>query len=184
MTGTDLTQLHDIIVATLQAQFPALNTVEFYRDDPDGRAPLAASDLPACILDMTELEEEPDEDPGTSQLAARVGFAADLVLPFKALNSMLSIRLQAAAFASYLRKMSRWPGINQAGNIEAISAYKSDFQPELDQYEVWRVEWRQLLHIGTSVWDDEGTTPTTVMLGMSPDIGLGHEADYVQVAPE
>jgi len=185
-TETDLAQLHDIIVDTLKAQFPEMNTVEFYRDDPDGRAPLSAADLPACILDMTELEEDPEQEPGTDQLAARVRFEAELVLPFRALRSKLEIRLQAVAFASYLRKRSRWPGINQAGRIEAINAYRSDFQPQLDQYEVWRVEWRQLLHFGTDVWADlpgDPVTPSTVFLGQAPDIGPGNESKYDQVAP-
>lgn len=185
-TETDLTQLHTIIVDTLKAQFPAMKTVEFYRDATDEREQLHAADLPACILNLTELEEDPEQEPGTDQLAARFRFEAELVLPFRALNPKLAVRLQAAAFASYLRKRSRWPGINQAGRIEAINAYKSDFQPELDQYEVWRVEWRQLLHIGTDVWADlpgDPGTPTTVFLGMAPDIGPGHEPDYAQVAP-
>jgi hypothetical protein len=185
-TETNLTQLHDIIVATLRAQFPAMKAVEFYREGQDGREPLRAEDLPACILDLTELEEDPEEEPGTGQLAARFRFEADLVLPFRALRSKLAIRLQAASFASYLRKQSRWPGINQAGRIEAINAYRSDFQPELDQYEVWRVEWRQLLHIGTDVWADlpgSPGTPSTVFLGEFPEIGPGNEPNYDQVAP-
>lgn len=177
-TETNLATLHDIIVATLAAQFTALQTIEFYRED---RENLPA---PACLLDMSDIEAEPGEDPGTDQLAARVRFEAELVLPFRTPKGKLEVRKMAAAFAAFLRKRSRWPGIPQAGAIEVIGAYKSDFSPELDQYEVWRVEWRQLLHLGASVWDEgEATTPTTVFAGFKPYVGIPNKDKYVQVHP-
>lgn len=176
-TETNLADLHDIITATIQAQFPTMETVEFYREREQKLT------VPACLLDLTEVEPEPDEDPGTGQLAARCRFEAELVLPFRTVKGKLAVRVQAAAFAAWLHKLSRWPGVVQAGNIEVTAVHKSDFSPELDQYEVWRVEWQQVLHFGQSIWTDDGTAPTTVMLGYSPEIGAAHEDKYWQVHP-
>lgn len=179
-TETDLAQLHSIIVASIKTQFPDLVTVEFYREE---REPLSADELPACLLDLSEMENEQEQDPGTGQLAVRCHFEAELIVPFKALRSRLSVRILAASFAAYLREQSRWPGIQQAGAMEVLTAHKSDFHPVRDQYEVWCVQWRQILHLGASMWDDEGSQPDVVMLGLDPDIGIGHEQDYEQIVP-
>lgn len=177
-TETIIADLHTAIVATLLEQFPALQTCEFYREDRE------TLPVPACLLDMSEMESDEREEAGTDQLAAHFRFEAELVLPFRTAQGKLEIRKQATAFATYLHQRSRWPGVLQEGRIKVIGAYKSDFQPELDRYEVWRIEWRQLLKTGASVWDEgEATTPTTVFFGQPPDIGPGNEENYVQVHP-
>lgn len=179
--ATDLGQLHDAIVAGIKAQYPDLVTVEFYTHDRD--AP-KASQLPACFLDLTEFENVPEEDPGNDMLAMHACFEAELVLPFRTARGKLEIRKRAAAFAGFLRQRSRWPGALQAGAMQVLGAYRSDFSPQLDQYEVWRVDWRQLLYIGRDAWDESGIpVPSGVFLGIDPDIGLSNVDKYVQVAP-
>jgi hypothetical protein len=175
-TEIKLEDLHATIEAAIKAKFPDLKTVEFYREDRD------SLDLPACLLDLTEFEEEPKEDPGTGQLAVMARFEAEFVLGFRTPKAKLSARILAAAFAHFVSSR-RWPG-GKVGKAESIQAYKSDFKPELDQYEVWCVEWRQIVHLGESVWKDEGTVPTTVFLGHAPKIGIPHVDHYVQVHPK
>jgi len=174
-TEISLEDLHAKIAAAIQAKFPDLKTVEFYREDRDELP------VPACLLDLREFEDEPSADPGTGQLAVVARFEAEFILPLRTPRAKLSARVLAASFAQFISQR-RWPGC-PVGVAEHIHAYKSDFKPELDQYEVWCVEWRQLVNLGESVWKDDGAAPTTVFLGFAPDIGLGHEADYVQVAP-
>lgn len=174
-TQVDLTALLPVIETAIKAQFPGLKTVEFFRDDRDTIV------VPACLLDLPEMEEAHEIDPGTGQLAVMARFEAELILGFRTAEAKLSGTVLAAAFAAFLHK-ARWPG-GLTGPAESIHVYKSDFKPQLDQYEVWCVEWRQALHLGESVWTDEGIVPTTVYLGFAPDIGTGHEADYVQISP-
>ena len=197
-TEIDLDTLHDAIVADIKAKFPDLRTVEFYRgegNDHDDRKTLPA---PACLLSLTELESaDDDEDPMTGQLAVVAHFEAELIIRFTTPNAKRSIRKLAAAFAAWLRKR-RWANPNNpskklpTGPAMVIGAYQDDFtnlmpgqrDKPLDQFEVWKVEWRQLVHLGESEWKDEGEVPTTVYLGMAPEIGIPHVDDYEQIIPQ
>lgn len=179
-TNISLAVLHDAIVADIKAQFPTLATVEFYRDDRKNLP------KPACLLSMTEFEGSPDDDPGTEQLAVMMTFEAELIIGFNSLKAKQNIRVLAASFAAWLHKR-RWT--NPAGLTPKLptgpcivsGAYPDDFQPELDQFEVWRIEWQQLVHLGDTVWTNEGETPSRVFFGQVPEVGTGNEADYVEV---
>lgn len=174
-THIKLTELHATITAAIQAQFPGLATVEFYRED---RTDVTA---PACLLDVPEWEGDASVDPGTGQLAVMMRFEAEFIMGFRTPDVKLAVRELAAAFSVFLHQR-RWPG-GKTGPAEQIHAYKSDFKPQLDQYEVWCVEWHQVVHLGDSVWTNEGIVPTTVFLGQAPEIGTGNEAEYDQVHP-
>jgi len=167
-TAIDLDALHAAILQSIAAQFPALATVEDYRDD---RLQLV---LPAVLVELTELEPVPDDDPMTEQLAALARFDARIVLGFRDANVKREIRKLAAALGLHIHQQ-RW-GL-PVGPAEVVSITPDDFSPELDQFEVWRVEWQQAVHIGVSVWGDEGTPPVPVF-SFAPDIGPGNEDKY------
>lgn len=173
-TEVDLTALHATITNAIAVRFPALATVEFYREDRDELP------VPACILDLCEFEGAPEDDPGTGQLAVMARFEAEFIIGFRTPEAKMSLRLLVAAFSAFLHE-KRWPG-GLTGPARDIHAYKDDFKPALDQYEVWCVEWRQIVHLGESVWSGAGVTPTTVYLGFAPEIGAAHEDDYIKVA--
>lgn len=167
-TDISLATLHAAIVADIQAQFPQLVTVEFYREDRQNLP------KPACLLELTELEAIPDDDPGTEQLAVMAKFEAELVVSFRTPNAKQSIRVLAGAFAAWLR-MRRWTNPADptkklpTGEAQVIGAYQDDFaimgrqrQDALEQFEIWRVEWQQRIHLGNTIWTDEGTTPSDV----------------------
>lgn len=184
-TEVDLAELHDAIVADIKAAFPNLVTVEFYRED---RKVLPK---PACLLELSELEAIPDDDPGTEQLAVMAKFEAELVIGFRTPEAKRSIRLLAASLAAWLR-MRRWTNYSgttpklPTGEAQVIGAYQDDFSmigrdsdKGLEQYEVWRVEWQQRIHLGKTVWTDEGTVPTEVFV--QDHIGGGPGDGYVKV---
>lgn len=187
-TEIDLDTLHAAIVADIKAAFPALKTVEFYRED---RKTLP---LPACLLELSELDAIPDDDPGTEQLAVMAKFEAELIISFRTVKAKQSIRKLAAALSAWLR-MRRWTNASgttpklPTGEAIVIGAYPDDFNPlhrdgdgGLDQFEAWRVEWQQRIHLGKSTWIDEGDTPAQVFVQeRSPQGAPG--AGYEQVAP-
>lgn len=172
-TTITLDQVHDGIVAAIQAKFPTLQTVECYRED---RKSLPT---PACLVELTEMEA-PEDDPGTEQLAMLATFEALLVMRPRGtgINPKLEIRRMAAAFAAFAR-LQRWGC--PVGPAKVLAAHPSDFEPELDQYEVWRVEWQQVLHLGETVWTDTGTQPTEVLAGQVPLVGPAYVDEYQQV---
>lgn len=174
-THITMTELHATITAALRAKFPGLATVEFYRED---RTEVTT---PAMLLDVPDWEGAPAIDPGTGQLAVTMRFEAEIIMGFRTPDVKLAVRELAAALCVFLHKR-RWPG-GKTGPAEQIHAYKSDFKPQLDQYEVWAVEWHQVVHLGDSIWTNDGIVPQTVFLGQAPEIGIPHEANYVKIAP-
>lgn len=173
-TEVTLAQVHDGIVEAVRAQFTDLVTVEFYLMD---RTKLPT---PACLLELTEMEAAPDVDPGTGQLAVMASFSAQLVIGFRqpGLNAKLEIRKLAAAFGAFVRT-KRWG--RPIGPAEVVGIYPDDFDPELDQYECWRVDWQQVLHLGESVWNDPGGQPSQVFISQVPLIGDPYQDEYSQV---
>lgn len=174
-TVTTLDAVHEGIVAAIKAQFPDLRTVEAYRLDRNNLP------VPACLIEMTEMDPA-ELDPGTEQQAVNARFEAKLVIGFRQglKNPKLEIRKLAAAIAAFIR-LQRWGC--PIGPAEFIGAYPDDFDPELDQFEVWRVEWRQIIHLGDSVWNDwnAGEPPSQLLVGFAPDVGTGNEAEYTQI---
>ena len=189
-TVVDLSVLHDAIVADIKAQFPDLVTVEFYRaEEGQGEDARKTLPVPACLLELSEMAADTDRDPGTEQLAVTATFEAHLIIDsLKTRNAKLSVRILAAAFSAWLR-LRRWnnpavPGkCLPTGPAYVMGAYPDDFSPELDRYEVWRVEWQQEIHLGDTIWKDEGVTPDKPLYSWVPEIGTGHEGDYSEVMP-
>lgn len=185
-THVDLEKLHNAIVADIKAQFPQLLTVEFYQDDPESRKGLP---IPACLLRLSEMESDNEDDPGTEQLAVVATFEAYFIINnIRTPKAALEIRKLAAAFMAWLRKR-RWSNPDNpekklpTGPANVVGGFPDDFSPELDKFDVWRVEWQQIIHLGESVWNDDGVTPSEVFVSWSPDIGFGHEGDYEKVTP-
>ena len=185
-THIDLEVLHSAIVADIKAAFPQLVTVEFYQDDPEARKTLP---IPACLLTISELEADNEIDPGTEQLAVVATFEAHFIInSIRTPRAAMAIRTLAAAFMAWLRKR-RWTNPAEptrklpTGPANVVGGFPDDFTPELDKFEVWRVEWQQVIHLGESVWNDEGITPSEVYFSWLPEIGTGNEEDYEKVNP-
>ncbi|MFB9149526.1 hypothetical protein [Roseovarius ramblicola] len=171
-TEISLGALHQAIIDAVAAQFPDLATVGDYREDR------AALPLPAVLIEMADLEGAPDEDPGTGQLAMVARFDARVIIGFRTAAAEREIRKLAGALGAFAH-LNRW-GLPVAP-AEVLSAGPDDFAPELDQYVVWRVEWAQVIHLGTSVWVNDGTIPARVLYSVAPEIGPAHEDDYRDV---
>lgn len=177
-TTLDLDALHDAIEEDIKAQFPDLQTVEFYRQE-DRHGVIA----PAIILDLPEFEGAPDVDPGTEQLAVTARFEAEIVMGFRTPNVKRAIRKFSAAFAAWMR-LRRFTRANvHTGPAQVIGCYRDEFNPELDKYEVWRVEWTMVLHFGDSVWKNDGSVPTQVFSSFMPDVGNGNTDSYTPLIP-
>lgn len=172
-TAINLDALFDAITASISAAVPGFQRVEVY--DPEGDR--LDIETPACLIDLVELE--PTDNPGTEQLAAVAHFEAMILISFRATSAKREIVKRAAAVALHAQGQ-RWGMPVEPATVTAIAP--SDFRPELDQFEVWAVEWRQTIQIGESIWNDDGTPPTQVLASWSPEIGPDHEGDYTEVA--
>ena len=179
MADTDLKVDFDSLLNAIQtgikAQFPALGTVEFFREDR------TSIQLPACLLNVEMMEFEDDQQNGTGQIPLCVKFTADLVVSFRDDHQKREVRRLAAALAAWLHKR-RWPGI-YADPCRVIGCYKFDFAPEMDQYEIQQVEFTQVCYFGNTYWTPGDPPPSNVKVGFTPDIGAAHINDYVPVLP-
>lgn len=182
ITNIDLGELHQAIQAAIQAQFPAFKIVEFYREEED-RKPPPPEQLPACLLEMSEMEAALDEDPGTEQLPVYARFEARVMIGFRTPRAKIEIRKLAGALAAWIFKNKHFHG-KPTGPAEIIGLSPDDFDPELDRFEVWRVEWRSIVHLGETIWTDEGVTPSAPLYSWSPDIGNGNAHKYQDVIPD
>lgn len=166
----DLGQLHDNIVAAIAGAFPDVATVAAYPEE-DERVRMAS---PAILIELAEFEAAPDRDPGTEQLAVTLKFEALVIVHFRALRAKREVRMLAASLAHFvLRK--RW-GL-PVGPAEVIGCYRDEFDPSLDEYEVFRVEWQQVANIGEGVWKNDGTVPTPVF-SWAPKVGEPFRDNY------
>jgi len=154
--------MHDAIVASITAAFPIFVAVEAYRED---RKEMPA---PCCLIELVDMEPSEEEDPGTEQLAVMTRWEARIILGFREPDVKRAAPKLAAALALHIRRQ-RWALPVAAAEVTAIEP--DNFSPVLDRYEVWRVDWQQLVHFGGSVWNDAGTLPTLVLSS------FGGEAD-------
>ena len=76
-TVTTIEAVHEGIIAAIRQRFPELLTVEAYRMDRKNLP------VPACLVELTEMEGADDLDPGTGQLAGNAHVEARVVLGFR-----------------------------------------------------------------------------------------------------
>jgi hypothetical protein len=177
-TEVTLDQLYSGIVAAISAKFPDLH-VEAEREDRD----MKRLPVPCCLVDLIEMPDANDHDPGTGQQAVNATFSAQLIVGFRqdaGKNARKEVRKLAAALAALVR-LNRWGC--PVGPAYVQGAYPDDFDPDLDQFECWRVDWEQVVHLGETVWTNDGVQPTVVLLGEAPMVGADFVPDYVQVTP-
>jgi hypothetical protein len=177
--------MHQAIVSAASAAFPGVH-FEFYRADrvnlPFGDGTTAPTAY--VLMELREFDVGESIDPGTEQQAMMARFEAEVVMKTLPTDARLGVRILAAAFAAFLRKTLRWPGVLN-GPIMVHAVHKDDFSPELDQYEVWRVEWMQEVWLGVGTpWTDAFNYPDVphqVLLGFVPVVGIPNEPDYINM---
>lgn len=184
LLGTNLADLHVAIVEVAAAAFPGVH-FEFYREDrkslPMGTGAPGADPRAYALLEMTELDAD-EFDPGTEQQAMVARFEAEFIIKSLQPDAKVKIRSLAASFAAFLRKQSRFkPADVLQGNARVVGCYKDDFSPELDKYEVWRVEWTQTVWFGDAT-EPLPPIPTQILYSYVPMIGIPHEPDYADLS--
>ncbi|MEW6490365.1 MAG: hypothetical protein AB1578_20950 [Thermodesulfobacteriota bacterium] len=175
----DLDALVTAVVDRLRTAFAApagaVATVEEY---PRLRTKLLA---PALLVDVADVTAAPD--PGTDELALVVRLEAAVVLDRAPTAPGVSPERAALALAAAVAREVYAAGRFgvAASPARELRIEPGDFKPDVATYAVWVVSWVQEVRLGSSVWDGEGVIPTQVWAGLSPEIGLPHEADYVEV---
>lgn len=166
-----LPELHEAIKAALKAKFPKV-TVDYYSRPGEKIA------VPAIFFELEAIEDANPSDNGTEQLEVLLRFSAECITTYKQ-GGKLSARLLAASVASFVHRNKFGKPITPG---RFASSGMESFRQAEDSYESWSVKWTHTAFLGTSIWDAEGVIPEHVYLGFPPNIGPGHEDDYIEVA--
>lgn len=119
-------------------------------------------------------------NPGTGQAKPVKQLAIYLVTKASPqLSAEEACRNLVDALELYLEAESpRWglTGIGQPQAVRSDNLYSS----EVDKNGVmlWAVTWQQSLTLGDSIFNEDGTLPTTLYVGYDPAIGADNEAEY------
>lgn len=167
-----LDALHDAIEAQLQAAFPALKTVEFYRTLEDETIP-----TPALVLEMDDAEPAPDMDHGSGQAPFLLRFKARLILQCRTAAHAREVRKLATAVATWLWNR-RWDGL-RADACRVIACEPDEFAPVVDKFAVWSIEWVQLAYLGETAWPNDGAVPVD-LYAFAPEVGIPFEPAYIR----
>jgi len=166
--------LHSAIIAHLKSEHPETVNVDAY---PKLRRQVS---VPAVFIEVQDVT--PQTDKGTEQLTVSLRFAARCISGVVGADAGLSALTLAMDTALFVHQGRRFGKKVSAAKILTVD--QDAFEQELLGYLVWRVEWSHEIDLGESIWTDEGVTPTQVFLGITPEIGLPHVDDYVEVPNE
>ena len=170
--STSLKYFHDAILQVVADHFNDKVHVLAYPEE------LSQVKTPAVLLEMESGEE--GQDLGDDRTALRCQFALHCVLGFKTEDIGLAVR-DFSSQVFVLLKDNQFGLGRDVSRPENINISPGEFKPGAAGYESWCVTWEQTIFLGSSAWDDTGVVPETVMLGIAPDIGFGHEPDYEDI---
>lgn len=163
----ELDALHQAISATIAAAMPQLATVGSHAAVQEGMA------LPALFHSIIRLKPGIDPVDGHSRIDAT----------FEARIHVDPGQPQAAQQASTLATRLMVLLHQQYWNIDFVEeARPTKAQALYGSPSVWRVRWKQALHLGEVQWPWPDQPPGSLLLAFDPDTGVGNESRYK--APE
>ncbi|MFM2476363.1 hypothetical protein [Celerinatantimonas sp. MCCC 1A17872] len=146
-------------------------------DYPEKTDPLATP----CAFINIDGWDVPDDGEHNGQTSVSLDVQILVVIGLESEVYQRTVRNAAAAVTSVISDSLLNMNFRPA---QFTSAQPYAFDPELDEYAVWEVRYKHTVDFGQSLFAFDGITPTTVLVGLSPDIGSGHQDDYQQVIPE
>lgn len=153
-----LDSLHTAIVDRLNADIAGLGTCAAY---PKIQRRV---DLPAVLVDLVELEPA---DFGTDKFDCWAQFTAYCIVDPSDTNAELAVRNLAAEVAVRVSQEEDF-GIEVEKEAEVLRVGEDSFQPDLDGYLVWAVDFQIGLSLGEDVWSVDpaaGVPVTTITVG-------------------
>ena len=141
--------------------------------------------LPALLMDLYEIEPDPDCDLGTGQLGVQLMLQLYVVVAGTPRGAPLTVRKLALAAGAIINDGNRFGSPVSPAKVTNIIGMPK-LQDTNRQYLIWSVEWQHATVIGTEdqICDDppvDADQINEVFLGTVPDVGVGHETDYERV---
>jgi len=166
----DLGAALDMIVQRIGDEFATFKTVVA---EDESRTKL---EVPAIVVQLSEIEPDPEGDAHTGQLPCLVRFEARVIMGHRTPQVRREVVKAAGSIAAYIhndRMGSKW------GGATIIAVEPDEFAPQADKFDIWRIEWVHRADIGPSYFVDDGATPTIILSSWEPETGLPYEGSYV-----
>lgn len=174
MANMTIEQLCEHIEGHVKTCFPVFKEVRAFED---GRDP-ADLKTPAFFFECSDVQNEEDEDPQTGESAHTLRFEGQVICN-SATPRRKVFQLALAVASKFRRSRLGVPVGIKVGPARVIGVSADNFDPRLDQFYVYSVEWTQLVYLGESVWEADGSLPPSqVLISEAPAIGAAHETDY------
>jgi len=169
---TTLIDCADALAGRLRAALPDIPVISA---DPPPQGPRSLR-VPAVYLDMDSIETM--RPSGDARMLTDVRWQARCLVSANEARADWMVRALAVRVAQTLLDICRpLPG---HGHIHMLTASDDAFRPEVDGYKVWVVEFAVEMALGEL--EPPGIPPSTVYLGLHPNIGEDHLDEYGRIA--
>lgn len=159
----------------LKTNFSVFKEVKAFEDSRDPK------DLrtPAFFFECSDVQTNVEDDPETEETAATLRFEGQVICA--ATTPRRKVFQLALAVASKLRRSRVGVPVGvTVGPVRVLGVSADNFNPSLDQFHVYSVEWEQLVYLGESVFDDDSSlVPVSeVLISSAPLVGPAHVDNY------
>jgi hypothetical protein len=165
--GTTIDLAHEAVMNFVRETFPDLQQVTAYGENRE------EIQMPAFMFELEEFEMgELENDVGTGQISLITRWCGYFIELFNVENVKTVLRSRAGEFAFKIHN-------NRLGlrcdPCRFIRADPESFKPSLEKFEVFKVEWSQVIILG----DVPQEPDLSIYLGFEPNVGLAHKDDYI-----
>lgn len=159
---SELTTLHEAMVATFRKRMPRVVQVEAF---PELECEVRT---PALLFALTDLS--PGKDRGTGKTALVGRFQSCILIDAVRKKAPLQAAILAAQMATVLH--NQWWGDLDfvTGEPEHIHAQPEAPTKELEQFVMWSVEWTQAFEVGDFEWPWPDEPPGSLLVGINDDV--------------
>ncbi len=173
--GLHLDDYHDAVIEKISTDMPWLTSVDNYPEQ------LGKLDTPCAFFGVVDWDRASDQRM-TGELSIELSCQLLIVFGQEGEVSSKAVR-NASMFASIKIDENRF-GLN-AEPAQFVSAEPWAFDPDLDQYVVWAVNFRHEIEVGEDQFDlVPDFLPTDVNVAQAPKNGADHLDDYEQLENE
>jgi hypothetical protein len=168
------------VKADLQAAFPAVRSIELHSGDVNAaEVQRLAPSSPTLLISIGSIGESESVGDGTELLPLTVVVYVMTKDQPRLSRFEAALNLVESLHERVNDNNFDFDGARTAKNIAAKNLFSGDI--ERQKVALWAVRWTQNVLVGESLFDDDGVVPTDLYVGITPDIGPGHEQDYVKV---
>lgn len=177
------TQLQQAVVDQLKAALPGLRSCDLYAGEFAGgelsRASLAA---PAVLVACLGATRGSDHGSGEYDFLCRYSaYCLTRHAGGREQRGVLALALAEAVLSQIEGARFGLAGVSAAKVTRLDNLYGAEFDKA--GVALWAVTWEQKALFGADLWATDGVLPTSLFVGISPEIGLPHEDDYTEVTP-